>query len=209
MGWMLGLMLLMAAQAGPDEDGPQVTATQVQECVMGGQPVACPPASEHPPVRQPTAEEIAEKADREARVEAYMQAWLAERANAEPDWKTDSQGWVTYQCREVSEAADLAQCQSDARNRLVHLRAAQIDARPIADPSQSSTTCRWVLRPNDDGTGSAMARVCGDAAVAISMPDDVERSTSRQTRSCDGPASGESNDAWISRCPPGGGGRRD
>lgn len=184
MGLIL-LLALMALQPGQD-DGPVVTATQVQACTLGGQPVVCPPESEHPPVRQPTVEEIAERERNEARTEA----WLADfRARHAPDWKLDPQGWLTFQCKDAAPDA-LSQCQSNARMQLTQLRAAQIDARPVADPLPS---------PNrDDGV-----------SFSVGPTEDTQRSSPRSQGNCDAPASGETNAAFVERCPAGGGPRRN
>lgn len=183
---LMGLML--AAALFTQEDGPMVTATRAQDCILGGQPVECPPESEHPPVYQPTAEEIAAK----ARADAQFSEWVAGyAATIAPDWKSDPQGWLTFQCKDAAEGEARTQCEGDARLRLVQLRAEQIDARPLADPLPS---------PAEGG---------GVSVSTSLLNDDAERSSPRSQGSCDGPASGESNAAFVTRCPPGGGPRRD
>lgn len=180
--------LMLAAALFGQDDGPMVTATRAQDCILGGQPVECPPETAHPPVRQPTAAEVAA----EERAEADLQAWLtAFHATIEPDWKTDAQAWLLFQCQEAPEGESRTQCEDAARLRLVRLRAQQIDARPMADPLPSP------------GAG-------GGVSVSTSLlDDDTERSSPRSQGSCDTPASGESNAAFVTRCPPGGGPRRD
>ena len=185
MGLML-LLALMALQPAQD-DGPMVTAPQAEACTLNGQPVACPPESEHPPVRQPTAEEVAEQRQQEA----DLQVWLANyRADdTPPDWKTDPQGWVAHECRAATSEL-MSDCEGRARTQLVQLRAADINARPIADPLPSPR--------RDDGV-----------SFSTGLSDDTERSSPRSQGYCDAPVAGETNDAWVARCPPGGGPRRD
>lgn len=179
------LLALMAFEPAQD-DGPVMTAPQASACTLDGQAVACPPVSEHPPVRQPTAEEIAEKQQQDA----AMEAWLARyRGDQTPDWKTDPQGWIDHQCRAATPEIKPV-CQDRARADLIQLRAAEIDARPIADPLPSPR--------RDDGV-----------SISGGLTDDTERSYPRSQGYCDAPASGETNAAWVRRCPPGGGSRRD
>lgn len=182
----MGLIVLLALMALPpaQDDGPMVTAPQPETvCTLDGQPVACPPASEHPPVRQPTAEEIAEAERKQAAFDAYIARY------SRPDWKADPQRWLTHQCRDATAEARSA-CEDRARAELVQLRAADINARPIADPLPSPH--------RDDGV-----------SISAGLTDDTERSSPRSQGYCDAPAAGETNAAWVTRCPPGGGPRRD
>lgn len=180
--------LMLAAALFAQDDGPMVTATRAQDCILGGQPVECPPASENPPVHQPTAEEIAAKERADAGFNEMMTEYAARFA---PDWRRDPQGWLTFQCKDTAEGEARTQCDDDARLRLVQLRAEQIDARPMADP----------LPPPAQGGGMSVSTSL--------LNSDAERSSPRSQGSCDTPASGESNAAFVARCPAGGGGRRD